>query len=407
MPTYFYTAVDATGRRRTGRLMVSAEPELEERLRRQGLWLIDARAEVKPEEAESARRRIRIRSTARRRELIHFCTMMTFMLEAGITLVDAIEHVSADCDHPGFRQALLSVRHDLESGHTLHEAMASYPGVFPPNMVSLVRAGESSGALPETFSELRKYYEWVDSTIAEVRQATLYPAVVLSLVIALVTVLFSVVIPKFQGLLASTNAPLPGITRFVFGLGEFMSSFWWLVVLVFVGAPFSLGLLARRSPAVAYFLDRLRLRLPLFGSLFHMLACARYAHILGLLYRSGINLLSALELCSPLVGSPVMEKSVEEVRADVEGGDSLSEAMQAQPVFPSLLVRMVSIGERSGSLDRALDNVARYYDLVAPRRLKRIISVVEPLLIITLVGIVGLVALSIFLPLISLMGAIR
>jgi len=407
MPRFAYVAVDANGQRRSGTLTASNQRELEERLRQEGLWLVSSRVQAQREETVTTRRRLRLRGGRRRKELINFCTMMTFMLEAGIPLVEAIGYAASDCENRIFQQALLGIREGLESGYNLYEAMSQYPGIFPQAMVYLVRAGEASGNLPDVLTDLRHYFEWIDQTLADIRQATAYPVIVMALVLCLVMFLFTVVIPKFQKLLEATNATLPALTQFVFHLGQLAQEFWWLPILLFGGFPMIFSFLSRRSPTIAYHIDQIRMKIPLFGPLFHMIACSRYAHNLGLLYRAGINILQALELTSSLTGSPVMEKRVLLLKDAVERGQTLGEAMRDDPIFPALLVRMVAIGERSGRLDEALGNVAQYYNIIIPRKLKRILSLLEPLLIVTIVCVVGLVAVSVFLPLFSMMKALR
>ena len=407
MPRFAYVAVDANGQRRSGTLTASNQRELEERLRQEGLWLVSSRLQAHREERVTTRRRLRLRGGRRRKELINFCTVMTFMLEAGIPMVEAIGYAASDCENRVFQRALLGVREGLESGYSLYEAMSQYPGVFPQAMVYLVRAGEASGKLPETLTDLRRYFEWIDQTLADIRQATAYPVIVLALVLCLVMFLFTIVVPKFQNLLQATNATLPTLTQFIFHLGQLARKFWWLPIVLFGGFPMAFSFLSHRSPTIAYHIDQIRMKIPLFGPLFHMIACSRYAHNLGLLYRAGINILQAIELTSSLTGSPVMEKRVLLLKDAVERGETLGEAMRDDPIFPPLLVRMVAIGERSGQLDEALANVAQYYDIVIPRKLKRILSFLEPILIVTIVCIVGLVAVSIFLPLLTMMKSIR
>jgi type IV pilus assembly protein PilC len=163
----------------------------------------------------------------------------------------------------------------------------------------------------------------------------------------------------------------------------------------------------RFSTRVAFFLDGLKLRLPIFGELNWMLAISRFTHNLSVLYRSGIHILNSLNLCRSLVGNLVMEKAVEGVAKDVEKGTSISEAMRKHPVFPPMLLRMVVMGETTGNLDAALDNVAGYYSEIIPRKIKKVFTVLEPMLMLFIIGLVGCVALAIYLPILSLMGAIR
>jgi type IV pilus assembly protein PilC len=198
------------------------------------------------------------------------------------------------------------------------------------------------------------------------------------------------------------------LTQIVFAAGDFAQATWWLwlplLFLLVMGIP--LG--RRLSPRIALLLDHLKLRLPIFGQLNLMLALSRFAHNLSMLYRSGLAILEALKLCQHgLIGNAVVERAVAGVEADIKTGSTISEAMHRQPVFSALLVRMVAMGESSGSLDHALDNVCDYYTEIIPRRIKSVFSVLEPALMLFLIFLVGAVALAIYLPILSLMSAIK
>jgi type IV pilus assembly protein PilC len=219
--------------------------------------------------------------------------------------------------------------------------------------------------------------------------------------------LFTFIVPKFSDLLSSLNVPQPLLTRMVFGVGDVVSGTWWLwaplLLLLFIGVPIA----RRTSPKVAMALDRVKLHYPIFGELNLMLALSRFTHNFAILYRSGLPILSVLAACQHgLIGNKVIEQAVGVVEQDVEAGSSISEAMHRHPIFPALLLRMITMGETSGNLDHALNNVSDYYNQVIPRRIKAVFSVAEPMLMLLLIIIVGCVALAIYLPILSLMGAV-
>ena len=411
MPVYSYSAVNDKGKTTRGVMAAHSEPDLEEKLRTAGRWLLDAKLEKPSAGAGSAKKSGKGWSLTRRktsrRDLIEFCTLMTFQTRVGVPMVTALEVASQDCQNPYFRQVLGGIKSHIESGLLFCEALGKYPKVFSPHFVSMVRAGENSSKLPETFADQREYLEWLERIVADVRQASLYPAILLVLMTGFVLFLFSSIIPKFADLLTSLKVPLPLLTQIIFGLGTFCKATWWiwlpgLLLLV-------IGVLAGRrySTRMAFFLDALKLRLPVLGELNWMLAMSRFTHNLSVLYGSGVIILNALELCGSLVGNRVVEKAVKEVTQDVKEGMPISEAMRKHPVFPPLLLRMVVMGETTGSLDAALDNVASYYNEIIPRKIKKVFAVLEPMLMLFIIGLVGCVALAIYMPILSLMGAIR
>lgn len=403
MTTYRYVGVDQGGRKVRGSMAAADEASLESKLQALGLWLVEARSE-KAMGGRGKGRRMAVGGV--RRELINYCILMSFQLKVGIPMMTALQVASEDCVNPGFRTILEEVRAQVEAGAALHEALARHT-VFTRQFTSLVQAGERSGTLPESFMELRRYLEWQEQVMSDVRQATIYPAIVLFVVCAFVMILFTFVIPRFVLLLAQAKVTLPLPTQIVFGISGFAKETWWLWVLLVFGTPIGLAIARRSSARFAMAEDKVRFRIPLFGELIHMLVMSRFAQNLAVMYRAGIGIVEAIKLTRGLVGSVWVSSVLEDVCYRLETGETVSESMKHHPVFPSLLQRMVVMGEKTGNLDKALENVSEYYNLVVPRKIKRIFSIAEPALILFLVVIVGFVALAIFLPILGMLGSIR
>lgn len=408
MQAFAYQSVDQHGRTVRGRMSTKDEVELEERLREKGLWLVEAK-EDKPaaKSGRSGSSSPAPGGAVGRRELIDFCTLMSFQLESGIPILTSLEVAAADTNSEKFRHTLLDVKRLVESGEAFNEALSRHPRAFSTHFSSLIRAGEQSGQIPTTFLELKRYLEWQEQVQADIRQATIYPTFVLGAVILFVLCLFTFVVPQFVKLLSAAKVELPLATRVVFGLSDFAKATWWIWISVGVLAPFLVRTLKTYSEAFALAYDRMKFRLPVFGELNHMLVVSRLAHNLSVLYRSGINIINALKLCEELAGSILVGKALADVGERITAGEAISESMRKHPVFPPLLLRMVAMGEKSGTLDKSLDSVATYYNTVIPRRIKKVFSILEPSLILFLVGVVGGVALAVFLPILSLMSAIQ
>ncbi len=407
MQTFIYQGIDQQGRTVQGQLAAKDEASLEERLKVMGLWLVSARSENARNRRIAALSRWAPGGDGGRRELIDFCTLMSFQLRVGVPMIQALEIAAADCTHPRFRTTITELKRLVESGEPLAEGMARFPKVFSAQITSLIRAAESSGTVPEAFLELKRYLEWQEQIISDIRQATIYPAIVLGVVCLFVLVLFTFVVPKFVSLLSVAKVGLPLITRVVFAASDVAKATWWIWITGFIIVPFVIQTARRRSKAFDIQYDRAKFALPVFGQLNHMLVIARFAHNLAVLYRSGISIINAIKLCQELVGSTLVGTALADMAQRVEAGETISETMRRHPVFPPLLIRMVSMGERTGNLDTSLENVASYYNVLIPRRIKKVFSIMEPALILFLVGVVGTVALAIFLPIISLMGAVR
>jgi type IV pilus assembly protein PilC len=352
--------------------------------------------------------KIRLRGKRQRRELIDFCTVLTVQVREGVPLVQALEATGEDCKDPQFREVITGLQTQIESGMEFHDALQHFPGVFTTHFVSVVRAGVTTGKLPETLKDLREYLEWVEQVVGDVRQAALYPAIVMTVVAGFTGFLFTFIIPKFATLLDKLHVQRPLITQIVMGAGNFAAATWWIWVPAFLTLVIGIPLGRRFSPRFALILDRMKLRMPVFGPLNLMLALSRFSHNLAILYQSGIPILEALRQCQQgLIGNKYVEQAVGRVAEDVKTGSTISEALARQPVFSSMLVRMVSLGETTGHLDTTLVTVAEYYSEIIPRRIKALFSVIEPAIMLFIIFLVGIVALAIYLPILSLMGSVR
>jgi type II secretory pathway component PulF len=385
-----------------------SETNLEEKLTRTGLWLLDAKLQSvisKPSGQQESKSWFA--PSIKRRDLIDFCTLMSFQSKVGLPLMQALEVASSDCDNETLKNVLSGLQRHIESGLLFYEALEKYPQVFTAHFVSVIRAGETSSKLPEAFDDLGKYLEWVEQILAEVKQATMYPTIVLTVVMSFVIGLFIFVIPKFAELLASTNAKLPLLTQIIFGISDFMKGTWWFWLLALPLAVITVMVAKRHSKRAAILYDKAKLRMPIFGELNWMLAISRFTHNLAILYRAGIPVTTAMGLCQGLIGSVIVEDAVKAVGEAIKSGSTISEAMRKHPIFPPLLLRMVVMGETTGNLDHALDNVSDFYGQIIPRRIKKVLTVLEPAMTIFMIFMVGLVALSIYLPILSLMSNIR
>jgi type IV pilus assembly protein PilC len=401
MPVFSYTAIDEQGRKRRGQGEAASESALEAQLSERGQWLAEARIKSADSRPSGSRRAGRVP----RRALTEFFLQISIQLTAGIPVFTALAFGVEESTHAGFRAVQKDLLERVEAGEFLSQAMAEYPRIFPPLITNLVRAGEASGRLAETFRELHRYHEWLDRMIADVRQALVYPSFVLISTLGFFFLLFTFLIPRFARLLAELKVPLPLLTRWTMGLSEFMVGHWvWFVAGPLLG--FGLFKMGRRySPRLGAALDRFQLRLPLLGSLLRLICLSRFAHNLAVLYRAGVPLLESLKLSRGLVGNRVVARAVEDIESGVNEGMPIYEVMARHRVFSKLILQMVKVGEATGSLGESLQNVADYYNEVIPRQIKKLFTIMEPAMILFLIGLVGTVALAIFLPIANLLGA--
>ncbi|MFT3828728.1 MAG: type II secretion system F family protein [Opitutaceae bacterium] len=398
MRAYSYRAYDAAGRTITGSLEADGVEALENRLRAAGQWLLEAKEGRVERNAPVSRLRLR------RADVIGIFVQLTLLLRAGITLPNALQRLAEDNKGTRSGIVLATLLDQVSVGVPLHRAMAAYPRVFTPEVTAVVEAGEVSGQLPEVFASLQSYFEWCDQLIADVRQALLYPVIVLVAAVGLVLMLFTVVVPKFVTLLTELALEVPTLTRVVMGISRVLLQGWPALLALAIALPVGLKL-ALRSPQFAIWLDRQKMELPVFGSLVGMIALSRFSHNLALLYRSGIPLLRGLEICRNLVGNRAIAAAIGAVHESVLEGRPLSKSLAEHPVFPQTLVTMLATGETSGTLDVALQGIADYYNKIIPRRIKVVFAVFNPAMMLSLIGVVGIVALAVILPILQLWNA--
>ena len=401
MPIYQYRSINDQGEILTGKLSAFDELDLDAKVATTGNWLLDAWME----DGSVARAITRSVpwSKVKSQELIEFVFQLATQIDTGATLDDALLHIADEMESPRFRTIVQNLARNIQSGAQLHEAMGLFPEAFSPQMLSVIRAGEMSGHLPEALSEVRRQLEFSQQLVGEVRQATVYPMFIIVSVGLLVLILFSFVIPRFVGILTSLDMALPLATRVVLGISDFAKATWWIWGLALSLLPILISLASRYSPTFGLCLDRFKLKIPIFGELLRMISLSRFTHCLAGLLRTGIPILEALELCQGVAGNRVLSQALTATQRDVARGKRIHEALRQHSVMSNLVIRMVALGESTGRLDEVLDKLASYYNEVIPRRTRRLFSYVEPSMIIFLVAFVGCVAFAIFLPLMSLM----
>ncbi len=398
MSLYQYRAYNAAGQTVSGALEADGLLTVETRLRSTGLWLLEAKEGGDVASLSSSN------ITIKRADLVTFFVQMSLLLRAGITLPSALDRLTEDFKGTKLGVVLGTLREKVAIGMPLNQSMASYPRVFSLETRAIVQAGEVSGRLPEVFESLTGYYEWLDGLIGEIRQALIYPLMVMGASMALVVMLFTFVVPKFVGLLTDLSLKVPLLTRIVMVISNALVHGWPVLLVIVVGIPVGFKM-AMRSSGFACAFDEALMHIPIFGQLVGMFALSRFTNNLGMLYRAGIPLLRGIEICRKLVGNRAIERALDTVHRGVLEGTPLSKCLAAQPIFPQTLVTMIATGETSGTLDFALKSVSDYYNKIIPRRIKIVFAIFDPVMMLSLIGVVGVVALAVILPILQLWDA--
>ncbi|MBL4712452.1 MAG: type II secretion system F family protein [Gammaproteobacteria bacterium] len=328
------------------------------------------------------------------------------MLAAGIPISETLLAVSESTTHIGFSAVIRDLKMNVEAGISLDVSLSRHPKVFSSQIINLVKAGEYSGNLPVACEDISLHLEWVEKILAEIKQASIYPITILIAVMGLVMLMFMFVVPRFNEIFISLDLELPLLTRIVVDIGNFTTQYWWLMLALPLAVFSFLKYAPRYSPSIAWKLDRLILNLPVFGNLNRMLQQSRFCHNLGLLLKSGIPILDALSLCKDLVTNQVMKKAVSEAEAAVNEGKQMTDVLGKHDIISPIVLRMMMVGEKTGQLEDTMEHASQRFDKEIPRLIKQVFSIIEPLIMITLIAIVGIIGGAVFLPMFSLMSGV-
>lgn len=399
MPTYAFTAKASDGRVVRGTRMANNEAALARELTVESLFL------VKAEVGQGGKARSFRGPRLKRKELVAFLLHVGSYVEAGVPLLAALEDYRLP-DQPEVDGAIQDLRRRIEGGSTFSEAMEAYPTLFTKLHASMIRAGESTGRLDDSIREVVKLVEWEEDFIGQVKQASTYPLIVLVIVGLVVLVVSTFALPVIIKLLRELNVPLPLPSRIFIAFGELVASWGWLILAVLIIGFVSFRL-ALRKPEFRLWWDTVLLRLPLIGPLATKLALSRFATFFAAQYRAGIPIIQVLKECQDVTGNARLGDCVRRIREGIEAGSRLAVMASTVGYFPALVVRMLAIGEEAGNLEQTLGKVSTYFDAEVRAGIKRFFQLLEPLLMVTLAGVVLFVAVSILLPIYTLIGNIN
>jgi len=335
------------------------------------------------------------------RDLIQLFLHMEQMQSSGVPLLDALGDIRDTTDSDMLRDIMSEIFRDVSDGKSLSEAMAMHPRTFTNLYISLVKSGEETGDLTSSYRQLIKYLKWVDEMQSKVRKATRYPMIVMAVVLLTVTIMMTVVVPQVVGFIDSMDQEIPFYTKWLMATSDFFVNYWYVVLFTPFFLVIFVKLMCKYSDAFAYRVDVFIISAPLFGPLIRKINIARFAQTFGALFASGIDILQGIDAASNTVSNRAIIEALDGIKRQVQAGSPLSEAFNASGEFPSLVVRMLKVGEESGGLTKVLDQVAEFYTNDVDEAITALISMIEPLLTALLGGIIAWIALSVFGPIYS------
>jgi type IV pilus assembly protein PilC len=399
MPNFKYVAKDRLGKTLTAVLEAKDRAGAVDILRKKDLIIISVSDESPrawpPLGIFSRKKKIRLD------DLVMFARQLATMVDAGITLVAALDILGEQIDNKTFGAIILSVRNDVETGSSLSAALAKHKKVFSPLFINMVRAGESSGMLDDILDRLSQYLEKTSSLQKKVRSAMIYPAIVSAMALGITLILLLKVVPIFKDIFSGFGAKLPMPTEIMINLSNALQHYFVFIVLAVIGIFFLFRMYVRTEKGRLRF-DGFLLNVPIFGILLRKVAISKFSRTLSTLIKSGVPILSALEIVGKTSGNKTVEAAVDNVRKNVREGESIAAPLAKSGVFPTMMTRMVSVGERSGELEKMLSKIADFYDEQVDTAVSGLTSIMEPLIIAFLGIVIGSVVIAMFLPIFKL-----
>lgn len=399
MGIYAYRAIDASGRVSRGRMPALSVGELEGQLRSAGMELLRAR----PVSGAGL-----FAGRVPRRELINMCFHLEQTLNAGLMVTDSLQDLVDGMQHATLRETLVAVLQALREGAPLSAALSAYPRVFDDVFVGLVRSGEESGRMGDVFGRLAASLRWQDELSAQVLKLAMYPLFTAVVLAGVVLFVLTYLVPQLSGFIRSMGGVLPMQTRLLLALSDFVVGHWLAMLAALPALPLlGLGVLRIGGEPMRRWLDGLKLRLPLFGPILHRIALSRFASLFGMLYEAGVPVLTAIRTGRDAIGNRVLARAIDVACERIEQGTAISEAFRGSSLFPSLMIRMLRVGETTGGIDAALRNVAYFYDREVREAIAKLQGMIEPMLTVAMGLVLGWLMMAVLGPVYDLLSRVR
>jgi type IV pilus assembly protein PilC len=397
MPTYTYTARAANGELKTATIDAPSREEVVAQLRRQRMSVVKVDEETK---------KVKTRGSIKMRDIVIFTRQFSTMINAGLPLVQALDILAKQTENKVLSEVTKAVVFDVESGHTVADALAKHNNAFSDLYVNMVAAGEAGGILDTILMRLATFMEKNDALVRKVKGAMIYPGVIMSVAAIAICVLLIFVIPVFETMFGSVGLALPLPTRIVIAMSRFLKGFWWAIG----GGGVGMFFLMKRyyaSSSGKLNIDKLLLKMPVLGDVLRKSAVSRFTRTLGTLISSGVSILDGLEITAKTAGNRVIQDAIMQSRASIAGGDTIAAPLQKSAVFPPMVISMIAVGEQTGGLDEMLSKIADFYDEEVDAAVGGLLSLLEPIMIVFLGVVVGGMVVAMYLPIFDMINAVQ
>lgn len=397
MPGFSYVAVDKRGKEKRGSLEAETRERALEQLKAEGLIPVS----VREQGALNKEIDFSIGKKVKPRDLSVFCRQFVSITQAGVPMKEALQMLSEQTENKWLKRAISEVLLNVEKGNTLADSMRSQPDIFPPMLVNMVEAGEQSGSLEMAFSRMAVHFEKEAKLKATIKKATIYPIILVIAAIGVIAVMLLFVIPIFIDMFADLDIEMPAITMFVMNSSKWMTSHWYVVLAIIVGVVAAYKLIYKTTHG-RLTIDRIKMKMPLFGKLTVKTACSQFARTMSTLLMSGISTIDALETTSKIVNNIHYTNAMLKAREEVMKGVPLSEPLEASGIFPPMVYHMTGIGEETGNVEEMLEKMADYYDEEVEMTTQSVLAAMEPIIILFMALIIGTLVIAVISPIASM-----
>lgn len=397
MPGFSYVAVDKRGKEKRGSLEAETRERALEQLKAEGLIPVS----VREQGALNKEIDFSIGKKVKPRDLSVFCRQFVSITQAGVPMKEALQMLSEQTENKWLKRAISEVLLNVEKGNTLADSMRSQPDIFPPMLVNMVEAGEQSGSLEMAFSRMAVHFEKEAKLKATIKKATIYPIILVIAAIGVIAVMLLFVIPIFIDMFADLDIEMPAITMFVMNSSKWMTSHWYVVLAIIVGVVVAYKLIYKTTQG-RLTIDRIKMKMPLFGKLTVKTACSQFARTMSTLLMSGISTIDALETTSKIVNNIHYTNAMLKAREEVMKGVPLSEPLEASGIFPPMVYHMTGIGEETGNVEEMLEKMADYYDEEVEMTTQSVLAAMEPIIILFMALIIGTLVIAVISPIASM-----
>lgn len=407
MATFACTVRDARGQQVLKNIEAENLAQARAKLREQGLFPIDIKEKQGGDDILKPLNDFMLRfQKVKLKEMVIFTRQFATMINSGVALLRALNIMVDQAQSEVFKKILGSVRDGVEEGRSLSECMADHPKTFSKLYVSMVSAGEIGGVLDEVLNRLATFLEANAKLIGQLKSAMTYPAVVTVIAVAIFIFLLSFVLPIFKEMFDSMNVTLPLFTLMLINMSTFVRTSWYILFFGTIGAVYG-AITFVKTPFGRSWFDNVMLKAPVFGNIIRKVAVARFTRTLGTLLRSGVPLMTALEITQDTAGNVHIAAGIAKVREAVSEGEGMTKPLEQTKLFPPMVTQMISIGEESGNVDAMLTKVADFYDEEVEQAVKALTSLLEPIMMVLIGGMVGSMIIGMYLPMFSVISAIQ